>query len=95
MPKYRATLKLPGFKDQTLVEHRIFPARAPSIVSILLAQHAGTAARRSKPAKPLVKAGDHVKMGQKIAEGTDRTTAAVHASVSGTVSGISEVRHAA
>ena len=51
----------------------------PPIVVIPMAQHIGA------PAKPLVKKGDHVKMGQKIGENPAPVSAPVHASVSGKV----------
>ena len=51
----------------------------PPIVVIPMAQHIGA------PAKPLVKKGDHVKMGQKIGDNPAPVSAPVHASVSGTV----------
>lgn len=47
-----------------------------------LSQHIGA------PAKPLVKKGDHVLTGQKIAEAGGFVSAHIHASVSGTVKGI-------
>jgi Na+-translocating ferredoxin:NAD+ oxidoreductase subunit C len=53
---------------------------APPLVTIPLLQHSG-----GTPARPLVKPGDFVSMGQMIGETMDDTSAAVHASVSGTV----------
>ncbi|MBE0601119.1 MAG: RnfABCDGE type electron transport complex subunit C, partial [Firmicutes bacterium] len=52
---------------------------APSRVAIPMQQHIGA------PAKPLVNKGDNVKMGQKIGEPGGFVSAAIHASVSGTV----------
>ena len=47
-----------------------------------LSQHIGA------PAKPVVKKGDHVLAGQMIAEAGGFVSAPIHASVSGTVTGI-------
>ncbi len=52
---------------------------APEIVRIPLSQHIGA------PAKPVVKEGDHVLVGQKIGEAGGFVSAHVHSSVSGTV----------
>ena len=54
-------------------------AAAPKTVYIPVSQHIGA------PAKPTVKIGDSVKMGQMIAEAGGFVSAPVHASVSGTV----------
>ena len=62
-----------------------FPA--PDVVTIPLSMHAG------KPAEPLVKAGDHVRVGQKIGEQAGFISAPVHASVSGTVLAVEPRRH--
>ena len=48
-------------------------------VVIPMSQHAGA------PAEPIVKVGDQVKMGQKIAQAAGVVSSAIHASVSGTV----------
>ena len=52
---------------------------APSRVAIPMQQHIGA------PAKPLVKKGDSVMMGQKIGEPGGFVSSAIHSSVSGTV----------
>lgn len=57
----------------------------PEQVVIPLSQHIGP------PCTPLVKLKDTVLVGQKIAEGTAFLSAPIHASVSGTVSAITEV----
>ena len=62
----------------------IAPPSQPSRVVIPLLQHIGA------PCKPLVKKGDHVKMGEKIGEPTGFVSSAVHSSVSGVVV---DVRH--
>ena len=51
-------------------------------LAILVSQHIGA------PAKPIVKKGDHVLAGQKIAEAGGFVSAPIHSSVSGTVKGI-------
>ena len=56
----------------------------PSTVSIPVAMHIGA------PAKPVVKPGDQVKVGQVIAEASGYVSANIHASVSGTVKKIED-----
>ena len=56
----------------------------PSIVTIPMSMHIGA------PAKPLVKAGDQVTVGQRIAEVGGFVSSPVHASVSGKVKKIDE-----
>lgn len=58
---------------------------AGHIVKIPLSQHVGA------PATPIVKTGDHVLMGQKIAEAQGFVSVPVHASVSGVVTAIEEI----
>lgn len=60
-------------------------AKDPEIVYIPLHQHVGA------PCKALVKAGDNVKIGQKIGDSDASLTAPVHASISGVVKGIETV----
>ena len=62
----------------------ICPLDPPARVIIPLQQHIGA------PAKPLVQAGDHVRIGQKIGEAGGFVSAPVHASVSGRVLGIQD-----
>ncbi|MFN3550723.1 MAG: electron transport complex subunit RsxC [Endomicrobiia bacterium] len=57
------------------------------IVKIFLSQHIG------KPAIPLVKIGDYVFLGQKIAESCGLISSNIHSSVSGKVIDIKEVFH--
>ena len=59
----------------------------PEKVSIPLLQHFGN------PAKPLVKKGEEVSLGQKIGESTALFSASVHASVSGKVLSVDGVHH--
>jgi len=61
----------------------------PDVVVIPLSQHSG------KPAEPVVKVGDTVKVGQKIGEQAGFISAPVHSSVSGTVIAIEERVHPA
>ncbi|MBE6650812.1 MAG: electron transport complex subunit RsxC [Ruminococcaceae bacterium] len=56
----------------------------PGTVAIAMSQHIGA------PCIPIVKKGDYVYKGQKIGEGQSGLTCPVHASVSGTVSGIED-----
>ena len=62
----------------------IRPLEAPPRVVIPLQQHIGA------PAKAVVKAGDHVCIGQKIGEASSVVSAPVHASVSGTVHAVQD-----
>ena len=54
----------------------------PAQVVIPMSQHIG------RPCNPIVKVGDHVKIGQKIGEPGGFVSAAVHASISGTVKAV-------
>lgn len=65
----------------------IEPFPAPPAVTIPLIHTAGA------PARPSVKVGDHVAMGQIIGEVDDETAVPVHASVSGVVTAISRYPH--
>lgn len=60
----------------------IEPAPIPQSVTIFTSQHIGA------PATPIVKKGDTVKVGQKIADATGFVSAPVHSSVSGTVTAV-------
>lgn len=62
----------------------IQPLEAPPRVVIPLQQHIGA------PAKAVVKAGDYVRIGQKIGEASSFVSAPVHASVSGTVHAVQD-----
>ena len=75
-------------EQKEISEHlplRRFPS--PQTVVIPLSQHAGA------PATPLVKAGDHVKTGQKIGESGGFISGTVHSSVSGAVTDVRPRRH--
>ncbi len=67
---------------------RIIVVEMPWKVSITLKQHIGI------PSTPLVKRGDKVVRGQKIAEAVGRVSSPVHASITGTVSNICPVQNA-
>ncbi|MFP4459280.1 MAG: electron transport complex subunit RsxC [Candidatus Zixiibacteriota bacterium] len=58
---------------------------APDVVYIPLSQHIGA------PAKPIVKKGDEVKMGQKIGEAGAFVSCHIHSSVSGKVKAIKDM----
>ncbi len=60
---------------------------SPQIVKIFLSQHIG------KPSIPLVKIGDYVFLGQKIAKSDGFLSANIHSSVSGKVIDIKEIFH--
>jgi electron transport complex protein RnfC len=62
-------------------------SKLPSKVIIPLSQHTGA------PCDPLVKVGDLVKTGQKIAESQSFVSACIHASISGTVKSIDMFPH--
>jgi len=59
----------------------------PVNVVIPMSQHAGA------PAEPIVKVGQQVKMGQKIAQAVGLISSGIHASVSGTVVAVEPRRH--
>ena len=60
---------------------------APKMVQIPLSMHIGV------PSEPLVKAGEHVKMGQKIGDTDAFVSVPVHATVSGTVKSVGMALH--
>ena len=68
-------------KDMATV--RITP---PERVILPMLQHIGA------PCSPIVKVGDHVDVGQKIADSEQYVSAPIHASVSGKVTAVSEVK---
>ncbi len=75
---FKGGIHTPHYKSQT-EKLPIENATEPKYVVIPLLQHIGA------PCDPLVSAGDHVKVGQKIGESKAFVSAPVHASVSGTV----------
>lgn len=80
---FRGGVHPPHFKEST-ERKPIKKAIEPKVVTIPLQQHIGA------PCEPIVKAGDTVKVGQKIGEAKGFVSAPVHSSVSGTVK---EVKH--
>lgn len=85
-----SVMNMPFFKlGKTRLPHKKATAHSravrmtpPAEVLILLSQHIGA------PAAPIVKVGDTVKVGQKIAEASGYVSSPVYASVSGTVTKI-------
>ena len=78
---------------KTRVPHKKSTADMPSVevgspkkVCLPLSQHIGA------PAEPVVKVGDEVKVGQRIAEAQGAVSAHVHASVSGRVTKVEDYR---
>ena len=83
---FKGGLNLPGYKENT-ERLAIVPASIPELVYLPLVQHIGA------PCSPLVKIGDQVKKGEKIAAGQGFVTAPIHASVSGKVKAIEKMGH--
>lgn len=75
-------VKTPHNKNTADMESVRMPV--PSTVSIPVSMHIGA------PAKPIIKPGDYVKVGQLIAEASGYVSANIHASVSGTVKKIED-----
>jgi Na+-translocating ferredoxin:NAD+ oxidoreductase subunit C len=75
---FQGGIHLPAEKER-IGQFPIEPLLPPTKVIIHLAQHVGP------PAKPVVKHGDRVKVGQAIGEAVEGICAPVHASVSGRV----------
>lgn len=75
-----------GFLGNTHIPHRKNTAKMPAVrmtppkeVLLPMCQHIGT------PATPIVKVGDEVKVGQKIAEATGYVSSPIYSSVSGKI----------
>lgn len=75
--------RVPHHKHTSQIPTAVLPA--PKQVTLPMQQHIGA------PCRPLVKKGDHVYLGQKIADSDAFVSAPIHASVSGTVSAIQPV----
>lgn len=71
----------PDYSKKFTADKPIVKAQDPKTVYIPLSQHIGA------PAKPVVQAGDSVKVGQLLGEAGGFVSAPVHSSVSGTVKG--------
>ena len=74
----------PQYNKEYTEKKAIRKAEGPKVVYIPLQQHIGA------PAKPIVKVGDEVKIGQKIGEPQGFVSCNVHSSVSGKVIGIEQ-----
>ncbi len=79
MKIFNRGIRLPDFKELSLSTTKIKPAVVPKEATILLGQHEGL------PAYPIVKPGDSVQTGTKIAVNQGEFSANLHSSVSGTV----------
>ena len=84
--KHLQSIVVGHYKNTSKSETEIMPV--PDFVYISTSQHIGA------PCTPLVKKGDYVKVGQPIGESEAFVSAPIHASVSGTVKEISEIRSA-
>jgi len=74
-------------KKEETKDKRIENFPEPKVVTIFLSQHTG------KKAKPLVKSGDKVKVGQKIGEADGFISSPIHSSISGKVIFLKEETH--
>ena len=74
---------VPHHKNIAQAESAVLPC--PAQVTIPMQQHVGA------PCKPLVKVGDLVQVGQKIADSDAFVSAPIHASISGKVSAVTKV----
>ncbi len=74
---------VPHHKNTAQAESAVLPC--PAQVTIPMQQHVGA------PCKPLVKVGDLVQVGQKIADSDAFVSAPIHASISGKVSAVTKV----
>lgn len=74
---------IPGFKNTRGMAAKKLPV--PETVVLPVSMHIGA------PAKPVVKPGDHVKVGQVVAEPGGGISSTIHASVSGTVKKIEDI----
>lgn len=81
--KTHGGVNVPHRKNTAKVESAVLPP--PDTVILPMQQHVGA------PCVPCVKAGDHVLVGQKIADSTAFVSAPIHASVSGKVVAIQKI----
>lgn len=84
--KVRGGVKVPHSKNTKDMPAKRIPA--PETVTLPMNQHIGA------PCEPVVKVGDYVKVGQLIGDTDAYVSAPIHASVSGKVSAIKEIRTA-
>ena len=82
-PKILRGVRTPQWKNTADQAAVYMPS--PSVVTIPMSMHIGM------PATPLVKVGDTVKVGQRIAEAAGFVSSPVHASISGKVKKIDEI----
>jgi electron transport complex protein RnfC len=85
-PTFSGGIHPPGHKEST-AGLPVVAAPAPAKVTLPLIQHVG-----AMPV-PLVKPGDRVRLGQKLADSDERVLAPIHASVSGTVAALQPFGH--
>ena len=76
----------PDYNKELTRDSSLQKANKPEKVMIPLQQHIGA------PCQPLVKKGEHVKLGQKIGDSDSFVSAPVHASTSGIVEDITEIQ---
>lgn len=74
---------VPHHKNTAHTETRVMPP--PAQITLPMTQHIGA------PCAPVVKKGDHVYVGTKVADSTAYVSAPIHSSVSGTVKEIAKV----
>ena len=84
--KHLPSVHVSHFKHTAGCATEVMPT--PDVVKISMSQHIGA------PCQPLVQKGDYVKVGQKIGDTDAFVSAPIHSSVSGTVTGIEQVRNA-
>lgn len=87
MKFFRSSLKLEGKKDTSLITWKIAKPPSPRRVRIPLLY------LPDPPARPVVKIGEKVLLGQKIAEPEGPLSVSLHAPISGTVSAIDWFPH--
>ncbi len=75
----------PDYHKEPTSDKSLRQAKRPDKVIIPVQQHIGA------PCSPIVEVGEHVKLGQKVADSDSFVSAPIHASVSGVVKGIEKV----
>ena len=84
MKRFQKGIRLPGFKDATLLSPRIHTPLGPHAITVFLSQGLGD------PLTPCVTEGEMVLAGSKIAEGSSWASVPIHSSVSGRVSEVTD-----
>lgn len=87
MKTFKGGVHLAEHKEMSLSDTHIKRAKLPAVATIPLQQHIGS------PSRPIVKVGDSVYAGSKIAEPGGFVSASVHSSVSGKVKSIDIFSH--